>query len=322
MSSPICAYGESSSDIDLVTHCMLNYESLCLKAAEGTVEGVPSFVRDESSSSKVLSIRTKYYTADLEISLNSLADESGGNLTEGCECCILVLSSVEENVSSKVASIGLQALEANVDIKLLVVLKDADNATSVDNFRGERIMWTLDHSFEYIEIEKASPVVGYDEREKDGLPRLMEALHTNMWTTMERLDPNAQKSASETESSSVPETIFSMPLLPQKKDTSNTSSSAPSSVSVGDGKETSGNSNSGDEEKIDLTYKGLLDDVDEDDKVWDNFTNTLEAAKQLREQAVEGNLSDDVRRRRAADLAMQMCAMMDMGEDDSDEDSD
>ena len=42
----------------------------------------------------------------------------------------------------------------------------------------------------------------------------------------------------------------------------------------------------------------------------------------MREQAVSGSLSDDVRRQRAAALAMQMSAMMDMGEDDSDEESD
>jgi hypothetical protein len=37
---------------------------------------------------------------------------------------------------------------------------------------------------------------------------------------------------------------------------------------------------------------------------------------------VGGGLSDEARRRRAADIALKMCAMMDMGEDDSDSDED
>lgn len=77
-------------------------------------------------------------------------------------------------------------MDTNVDIKLLVVLKNDENTSCVDNLRGPRVMWTLDHSFEYIEIDMSSPAKGYAEREKDGLPRLMEALHTNMWSTMER----------------------------------------------------------------------------------------------------------------------------------------
>lgn len=50
------------------------------------------------------------------------------------------------------------------------------------------------------------------------------------------------------------------------------------------------------------------------------FMSCVVQAKHLREQAVGGGLTDDVRRRRAADLAMQMCAMMDMGDDSGDSD--
>jgi len=49
---------------------------------------------------------------------------------------------------------------------------------------------------------------------------------------------------------------------------------------------------------------------------------TLTQAKQLREEAVGGKLSDDARRKRAADLALQMCAMMDIGDDDDSDEED
>lgn len=53
-------------------------------------------------------------------------------------------------------------MDSNIDIKLLVVLKDEDNASSVDSCRGDRVLWALDHSFEYIEIEKSAPTKGID----------------------------------------------------------------------------------------------------------------------------------------------------------------
>jgi hypothetical protein len=67
---------------------------------------------------------------------------------------------LQVELSPYITAIGAHAMESTVDIKLLVVLKDADNAASVDSSRGGRVLWTLDHSFEYIEIETAAPTNG------------------------------------------------------------------------------------------------------------------------------------------------------------------
>jgi hypothetical protein len=67
---------------------------------------------------------------------------------------------LQEQINPNITALGKQALDSNIDIKLLVILKDEENASSVDACRGERIIWTLDHSFEYIEIEKSSPAKG------------------------------------------------------------------------------------------------------------------------------------------------------------------
>lgn len=198
---------------------------------------------------------------------------------------------LQEEFSRGITAIATQAMEANVDIKLLVVLKDSKNETVVDSLRGDRVMWTLDHSFEYVEVDTTAPVKGYDEREKDGLPRVMEALHTNMWTSMQRLgtteialcnngsrhiliffivvlvlflDPSAKKSETSTAASSLPETVFSMPLLSPKESTD-----VPPTEVVSDDKTEPG--------KVELGYKGLLEDMDDDDKEWDKFNSTLQA---------------------------------------------
>jgi len=62
--------------------------------------------------------------------------------------------------------------------------------------------WALDNGFEYIEIitgnncSGSSIVAGYGDREKYGLPRLMEALQSNMWSTMERKTVSSGSSSS------------------------------------------------------------------------------------------------------------------------------
>ena len=82
----------------------------------------------------------------------------------------------------------------------------------------------------------------------------------------EHVDPSAKQTSSSNESSSIPNTVFSMPLLPQKSDTSSTSTSVPTDEND-------------DNDRAKLGYKGLEDDEDDDDKVWNNFNSTLEAVR-------------------------------------------
>jgi hypothetical protein len=64
-----------------------------------------------------------------------------------------------------------------------------------------RVKWCVDLGFEYLEIDvrrlaQGIPmilldyvlryVIGWEAREKEGLPRLVEALETNMWSTLIR----------------------------------------------------------------------------------------------------------------------------------------
>ena len=78
-----------------------------------------------------------------------------------------------------------------------------------DDERMKRVLWALDSGFEHIEIDekkllegdiflcitsglsitltfrfKSILLPGWQNREKDGLPRLMEALQSNKWSTM------------------------------------------------------------------------------------------------------------------------------------------
>jgi hypothetical protein len=88
--------------------------------------------------------------------------------------------------------------------------------------------WALDNGFEYIEVvtggsssscccssssssSSSRIVAGYNDREKYGLPRLMEALQSNMWSTMQRkaLSHNTITTSSSNSSSSSSSSISS-----------------------------------------------------------------------------------------------------------------
>jgi hypothetical protein len=57
-----------------------------------------------------------------------------------------------------------------------------------------------------------------------------------------------------------------------------------------------------------------------DEESIEMFSEMLTQARNLRDEAQRGGLADDERRRRAADMAMRLCAMMNMDESDDEED--
>lgn len=91
MSCPISVYGVSDQDVHLISKYLIQYEHLCFVANEESKAKVTE--GEDISISRLLSIRTKYYTADLELGLYTISDTIGDNISEGCECCILVVSS-------------------------------------------------------------------------------------------------------------------------------------------------------------------------------------------------------------------------------------
>jgi hypothetical protein len=88
-------------------------------------------------------------------------------------------------------------------------------------------------------------------------------------------DPHAAKRAGDSkETTAAPGTVFSMPLLPQSTADNSCNIHADTDTDTADKDNTTEDAAGKD---LDLGYKGLLEDVDDDDKVWDNFTTTIEA---------------------------------------------
>lgn len=61
---------------------------------------------------------------------------------------------------------------------------------SIESAQTDRVAqvleWCIQNSFEYVEIDLTDPVHGWSHREKDGVPRVMEALTSHMWANMVR----------------------------------------------------------------------------------------------------------------------------------------
>lgn len=211
--------------------------------------------------------------------------------------------------------------------------------------------WALDHGFEYIEIDQNNIIDTWNEREKDGLPRLMEALQSNMWSNMNRNDASFKVSASSTSTTNInnssyysesesllndkekniPETVFN-----NIKDFNNnnyvSSNINDTSINISNLEklssiiiESTSNINITDENK------SLLDDDDdnninisdkEGDKIFSQFAEIIEQAKSLRNRAEIGQITDAERREKAAHIAMKFAMAMNLDDDNYDNSDD
>lgn len=133
-------------------------------------------------------------------------------------------------------------------------------------------------------------------RDKVGLPRLMEALQSTMWSTMVRhATANHSLRKISTESAAI-ETQHG-------KDVD----------SIGDTTETDTNVVN---DKIDSNNFEDTTQDDEDLNFFDAFASALAEARTIRDRAREGEISDSERRNRAAEMANRLMQMLDLDDDD------
>ncbi|CAM9813568.1 unnamed protein product, partial [Phaeothamnion confervicola] len=61
----------------------------------------------------------------------------------------------------------------------------AATSALLEGRRRAYLDWCLDHGFEYIEADCTDAAAGGGRREKEGVPRVLEAFQSNMWTNMQ-----------------------------------------------------------------------------------------------------------------------------------------
>lgn len=195
----IVFYGKST-DLNALIPNVINYDTLCNDTTEKVIS---SQLRDRNHNidtelTPIIDIITKYFTAKLRVcriveseeKIDSKVSNDVMRSTEG----LVIIIPFEKNLDG----IHKQRLESlihdsqGLSVKLLISLKHDGHHDELDQEeRLIRTQWSLDFGYEHIEVEVENITRGWQDREKEGLPRLMEALHSNTWSTMIAIDQAA-----------------------------------------------------------------------------------------------------------------------------------
>jgi len=183
---------------------------------------------------------------------------------------------------------------------------------------SKRIMWCLDHGYEYVEadLSQEGQSKGHEDRDKDGFARIVEAIQGTVWSgaiMKERQASNLQASYDE-DANAIKEEDEN-PYVPPD----------PSIMGLGN---TDGESNSASaSEKTPTTpsrsaqMEQLRQEIDEE-KVFDEMESVLREASRIREQSKCGTLTDEERRAKAESAALRLVDLMNnFGMEEGDDDN-
>lgn len=148
--------------------------------------------------------------------------------------------------------------------------------------------------------------IGHNDRDKIGLPRLIEAMESTMWSTV-------QRKAKPTATTNIP--------APTTQSPSNTASdeSTPITTSTSYEPPTPTHASSMTDENPFLPPQSPDDDEDDDLHVFTQLAQAMEQARIVRDRARNENLSDSERREQAAKMMMKFAELLGLDESDDDE---
>jgi len=290
MASSILIVGIDSNDIEFLIKLLSKYNN-----------------NNDSIDSIIIS--TKYYNANVTINRYVIDDNNNdiSSLKEKCEAMIVLLNDKDNNSNSDLLSIVKCDNDDDDDLiatKLLVNIKYNDICNDISSL----VLWSVDNGYEYIDIDSndsSSISIISDSREKEGFPRLIEALEATMWSSLQMKDKVITTTSS----------ITSEILISEQTST------------IKEEQIVSSEEKTNREYKIHMDSNNKLileveDDIDEEDVFYKNFSDVIEKAKDIRAQVLSGNLSDKERRDNAAAIALQLAKMIDLNDDDDDDDDD
>jgi hypothetical protein len=207
---------------------------------------------------------------------------------------------------------------------------------------SRRILWCLDHGYEYVEadLSQEGQLRGHGVRDKDGFARVVEAIEGTMWSSAVMsqsktnelkvgyqndksaltLSSTTQEVSSNTDHVEVEEeeNPYQPPdpsMLIERMVQDDTISSAIDSRDVVGSLHTVGGETT--EDRADFVQ--LRKDL-ESEKAFDEMEMMLREASRIREASKNGTMSDEERRERAGDAALRLINLMShLGLDDDDE---
>ena len=203
----------------------------------------------------------------------------------------------------------------NIQFRALVLLNTTENI--VEAKREKYFLWALDNSFELIDINMSKLLDTFNDREKEGLPRLIEAIEATNWSSVAKKNNDTRTSATanvsllthvstDLISSSLTCSPQRQPVVTAHMNTSNDTTDESKPVVFANIPELS--------EPAASTYSGA------EDEIMTTYSNIVEEARRLREDVMAGTVSDEERRNKAAECALKFAQMMNFDEESSDDD--
>ena len=332
MSLPrVLIIGDSTSITERIANDVLSLAAHSVVGAaiphSAAAPSAPSLLSasENDSLNSLLFLSTKYYTATVEFIILPMSAYTNPESYEwtnsvGIEAVILILD----------ASIPLVLLNATTwadrvaDVPTLLavatradLLPDRSRATALKVFND----WALDSGFELVTVSSTPDISlnlseSSDPRDKVGVPRILEALESTMWSNLVRVDARmdaspaaialvaASEGATATAFINGHTDAYQPPLLqstPASKSTPKDTIASTTTTST-------------------TTTSSLLEPKIDKEFDFADFGALLDEARIIRDLARSGTVNDDARRTAAASVAQKLLAMLAQGGGDEDED--
>ena len=257
----------------------------------------------ESSSDGLLvaplALSTKYYSCTVQICVLP-----AGSFYDTCEIGLAAAFSSVEAVALLVdAAASAEAVDAALlcaepwasraadeGVQTLLLVASKCEGGEAGAVLSKLSSWALDRGFEFVEADARSPFDGAEVREKSGVPRVLEALESSMWSNITRAtDISAAGGGRIHEMTMLPESVLAGAVADAGTSSEDAAAAVEGTAAVGTALLES-------EEALDFDFAALMDE-----------------ARAVRDTARSGNMTDDQRREAAAAVAMKMLNMMASG---------
>lgn len=291
---------------------------------------------DSVGSVESLTLRTKYYSADVEAHLHQVVkNEPVPALVHDLHEYEAVLCVVDPSDSKSFAHVRqlLEKLAETEQFEVCLLVGDSPSTELKKNASNlaELETWCQDNAFELIGIGASDNQAEADE--KRGVERVLEALECNMWSSMVRATPASQDPPTKTVQSP-PQAVKGaggeLPAFIEDQ--------VAASMEL-DNQTDADNQDDVDDTRLQALVRALeissesenppaadqqgpsrvQQDTDEDDLDMREFSSLLEEVRRVREHGHA--LSDEQRRQQAAQVAMRLWEYLDAEEDEDDSSS-
>ena len=259
-------------------------------------------------------VKTKYFNAPVVFSQYDLTHD--GDSLESVEGVIIYIAAKDSQLLQKI-----NFPNNSQQCKLLVVNSSAVSEDASDNSRMDVINWALDNGFEYIDLPSglSESTKDWSVREKEGFPRLMEAIHSTIWSSASKApagggvrvgqtggaEQQTDAAIASSSSSALDDNTASATEAPAKKSKSKKTAH----------KKTSAVKEEEDMQKLD-SLETIFQKVKEQRSALQQSTDSESSGSALTQADID-------RRAKAASMAMELCSLMNLcGESDSDYESD